>query len=97
MRGIRNRSPKKQCGFLLQAWGPHEGCREFMDRPYTFQCPKPSTHVVKLTQPEFRDFWELNGSEHVRECEQHAQMTADAERNDYFFGRVQIYRYRYVR
>ena len=26
------------CGIIIEAWGPHPGCAEFMDEPDQFRC-----------------------------------------------------------
>lgn len=34
------------CQFTHEAWGPHPGCKEFMDEPEIYQCGQPATGII---------------------------------------------------
>jgi hypothetical protein len=40
-----------QCDYVHEIWGPHEGCKEFMDEPETFPCTNDAATAVTT-------FWE---------------------------------------
>lgn len=37
-----------QCEFVHEVWGPHEGCKEFMDTPETFPCTNQATTMTMV-------------------------------------------------
>ena len=40
--------PIPQCDFLWEIWGPHPGCKEFMDAPEMIvQCHVPAGYVIQ--------------------------------------------------
>lgn len=89
MRTIKSRTrktPQQQCEIVHEAWGPHEGCREYMTGPEAvIRCSSPSTHEVKMTSP-----WD--GRITSRVCREHAR----EHRSDEFVTVRGIYRYRTV-
>jgi hypothetical protein len=64
-RRRRRPMPAIRCFHVFEAWGPHEGCREFMTRPDVFVCRQPATHVVKGNDPYEGRFRVLACREHV--------------------------------
>ena len=41
-----SRRPARVCEHVDQAWGPHEGCREFMSEPDEIPCGEPATRLL---------------------------------------------------
>lgn len=53
-----DRAPSLRCEITHEAWGPHEGCREFMAEPDVFPCGGWAT--VRLVWVE-ESGWEPSG------------------------------------
>lgn len=66
------------CEHQFEAWGPHEGCAEFMVEPETWLCGDRATATVVVTEP---DVVAQDGSMATWEmtlCEDHAlQLTSE--------------------
>ena len=71
-RRARRHRPAVGCSYVIEAWGPHPGCAEFMSQPDQIPCWQPATHVVKTTSPD-GERW------HERMCAFHATRTPDPD------------------
>jgi hypothetical protein len=74
-----------QCDYLHEAWGPHEGCKEFMDEPETFRCQNPAAmvHTTVTEGPDFPDYKWTKWVENLAACEEHP---VDFEEFSGYFG-----------
>lgn len=64
---------KGLCGFIHYAWGPHEGCAEFMDAPDWFLCDNPGTTWVMAggsQEAQVGPDWDHYCPEHAEEVRQ---------------------------
>jgi hypothetical protein len=77
MKRLKHR-PSIACEAMFEAWGPHEGCREFMDRPDTWGCDKPATHIVKGVE-------QWAGPVKYRTCAEHLDQVDVAHQRAYRF------------
>lgn len=50
-----------KCFAEYETWGPHEGCREFMDQPETWDCDGRVCAYIVFTIPEVEREWERYG------------------------------------
>lgn len=83
--------PARQCSFVMETWGPHEGCAEFMSTPEVHECREPAVYVVKSF---FKGLsWEPDrGITKAYSCAMHVYFVAeDAETHD---TDVRAYRFR---
>lgn len=62
------------CEFVYEAWGPDEGCREFMDEPDTWTCTDPATHRVLFETPPAAGY---PSAETILLCDEHAEQIWD--------------------
>lgn len=50
-----------RCYVEYEAWGPHEGCKEFMDAPDTWACDQPVVALVIATDRQTQRDWDRYG------------------------------------
>jgi hypothetical protein len=62
-----------QCDFQHEVWGPHEGCKEFMDEPETFRCQNNATMIHTLTEagPDYPDYRWVTWVTPLAACDEH--------------------------
>lgn len=62
-----------QCDYVHEAWGPHEGCKEFMDEPETWPCPNQATvqHTFQTEGPDWPDYRYVKVVSTVFACDEH--------------------------
>ena len=62
-----------KCDFVHEAWGPHEGCKEFMDEPETFPCTNDA--AVRYTTfwegPDYPDYRFIREISTTHACAEH--------------------------
>jgi hypothetical protein len=80
------------CDYVHEAWGPNEGCKEFMDEPETFPCTNPAAviHTVFSEGPDWPDYRFIREISTIAACDEHP-VDLDDEFNPPPYGFVHLF------